>query len=75
MDNIFTLSELKPNTTPQFYRINQLVKMLSISKSTIWNWVGKDIFPQPYKLGENITAWRASDIHQWVESRSKLNQS
>lgn len=58
------------NSNKRFYRINQLSEMLSVSKSTIWNWVKKGSFPQAFKLAENTTAWRVEDIDEWIESRS-----
>lgn len=55
--------------TKRFYRINELAVMLSVSKSTIWNWVKKGSFPQAFKLAENTTAWRSVDIEKWIENR------
>jgi prophage regulatory protein len=66
--------EQSQNISSQFYRINQLTQMLSVSKSTIWYWVKKGAFPEPYSLGENVTGWRALDIQDWIESRSKFNK-
>lgn len=57
----------------RFYRINQLSEMLSVSKSTIWNWVRKGSFPQAIKLAENTTAWRSEDVDAWINSRN-MNQ-
>ena len=56
--------------TKRFYRINQLAEMLSVSKSTIWNWVKKGSFPPAFKLAENTTAWRCEDVEQWIQARS-----
>ena len=40
-----------------------------LSRSTLYDWMKKNRFPKPVKLGERIVAWRESDIDQWLESR------
>lgn len=50
-------------------RINQLLPFLPIAKSTVWQWVKIGKFPQPIKLSGNVTVWRNSDIHDWLEQQ------
>lgn len=61
--------EIKQNTSPIFYRLPQLKASLNVSGSSIWAWVKAGKFPKPVKLAENTTAWRATDIDEWVNSR------
>lgn len=70
MENIINTSL---GNTKRFYRINHLVEMLSVSKSTIWNWVKKGTFPSAFKLAENTTAWRFEDVEEWIKSRDMLS--
>ena len=58
----------------QFYRLSQLKKQLSVSRSSIWAWVKEGTFPKPIKLGKNCTAWNADDVHAWVQSRIDLSK-
>ena len=58
----------------QFYRLSQLKKQLSVSRSSIWAWVKEGSFPKPIKLGKNCTAWNAEDGHVWVQSRIDLSK-
>ena len=58
----------------QFYRLSQLKKQLSVSRSSIWAWVKNGSFPKPIKLGKNCTAWNADDVHAWVQSRIDLSK-
>ncbi|TFH09441.1 MAG: AlpA family phage regulatory protein [Nitrosomonadales bacterium] len=60
--------------TKQFYRLNELKLILGVSGSSIWAWVKKNKFPQPVKLSENTTAWHASDIEEWVQSRASSSK-
>ena len=58
----------------QFYRLSQLKKQLSVSRSSIWSWVKQGKFPKPIKLGKNCTAWNAEDVHVWIQSRIDLSK-
>lgn len=66
--------EIASVTSPQFYRITDLKSRLGISSSSIWAWVKKGTFPKPIKLGENITAWKASDVEAWAQARIEASQ-
>ena len=58
----------------QFYRLSQLKKQLSVSRSSIWAWVKEGTFPKPIKLGKNCTAWNSADIEKWIEERKSLSE-
>lgn len=60
--------------TPQFYRLPQLKARLGVSGSSIWAWVKKGTFPAPIKLSQNTTAWSATDIETWAQSRIDASQ-
>lgn len=49
-----------------FIRINQLIQKLPISKASIWRKVKQGTFPAPVKLSVGITAWRTTDIENWL---------
>ena len=53
----------------QFYRVNELTKILSVSRASIYNWLNKGTFPQPIKISDSVTVWRKSDIEDWISSR------
>ena len=60
----------QPITLPQdgMSRLSQLLPFLPIGKSTVWAWVRAGKFPQPIKLSDNVTVWRNSDIHDWLNN-------
>ena len=58
-----------------YVRLSTILKVLPISKSTWWAGVKSGIYPKSYKLGSNITAWRAEDIKALMESFSKTQNS
>lgn len=44
---------------------------IPVSKSTWWAGVKSGKYPQPVKLGERITAWRAEDIQALIDEGAK----
>lgn len=59
-----TESDLPP---PLFLRLPQVLAMVPVSDATLWRMVKAKKFPQPVKLGPNITAWRAEDVRAWAQ--------
>lgn len=53
--------------TTGFVRQPQLLAVIPISKATLWRRVKLQTFPRPVKLSERVTAWRAEDLHSWIE--------
>jgi predicted DNA-binding transcriptional regulator AlpA len=41
--------------------------LIPVGKSTWWNGVRSGRYPQPVKISERCTAWRASDIYALIE--------
>lgn len=58
-------------TIPQkgFLRLNQVLQLIPVSKSTWWSWVAAKKAPSPVKLGERCTVWYAQDISDFIESQ------
>lgn len=59
-----------------FLRLKQIIgdktspAIIPISKSSWWAGVKKGIYPQPIKLSERTTVWRAADIRRLIEKKS-----
>lgn len=54
-----------------FLRQAQVLAFVPISKSTLWRRVQARTFPEPVKLSERVTVWRAEDIRQWIELQAR----
>ncbi len=54
-----------------FVRLPQILLHIPVSRSTWWAGVKSKKFPQPVKLGENTTAWKAEDIHKLIADLAK----
>ncbi|MDE0653910.1 MAG: AlpA family transcriptional regulator [bacterium] len=55
--------------TPEIYRLPAVVSACGISRSTIYEMIGRGEFPRPVKLGARAVGWRRSDIEAWLTSR------
>ena len=66
-----------PATFPRdgYSRMQQLLPYLPIAKSTVEDWVKIGKFPKPIKLSATVTAWRNSDIHDWLDSLATGQQT
>ena len=53
-------------------RLNHILKIFPISRSTWWSGVKTGRFPKPIKISSNITAWRIEDINSLI---AELEQS
>lgn len=54
---------------PGFIRAPELAKELAIGESTLWRWSQKRKFPAPLRLSPRVTAWRVSDVNDWLDKK------
>ena len=54
-----------------FVRLPQVLSVFPVSRSTWWSGVKSGRYPAPVKLGPNITAWRAEDIHRLIAEHAQ----
>ena len=44
--------------------------MLPVSPATIWRWVREGKFPKPFKLGDSVTVWDATEVEAFIAQRA-----
>lgn len=55
--------------TNSYLRQAQLIpNLLPFSQATLWRKVKDGTFPAPVKLSIRITAWRKSDVDDWLDN-------
>jgi len=64
----------------QILRSKDLIKILKLSRSTIWRRVKIGNFPKPFVLGGNNSSnsavgWLAADIYSWIEKQKILTET
>lgn len=52
-----------------FIRAASVVKLIPVSKSTLYRWCAAGTFPAPVKLSDNVTAWPVEDVRAWMAQR------
>jgi len=55
----------------EVYRMRELIKLLKVSKETIYSWVRKNKFPKPMKLGPRTSAWLKQDVEKWLREKKE----
>ena len=50
-------------------KLKEVQKMTSLSRSSIYAYIDKGIFPTQVKLGARSVAWKNEEIIAWMESR------
>lgn len=58
-----------------YVRLNQILQIIPVGKSTWWAKVKQGVYPQPVKLGERTTAWKVEDIRKLIESINNAAES
>ena len=66
-------AQVPPLRLPEtgFLRQPQVLAFVPISKSTLWRRVQARTFPEPVKLSERVTVWRAEDIRRWITEQGR----
>ncbi len=65
------MSDLNPIFSKRLLRINQVLALVPIGKSSWWEGCRTGRYPKPVKLGPRTTVWRAEDIAAFIENLSK----
>lgn len=67
------MSLILPDTG--FVRLSQILDLIPVGRSSWWAGVKSGKYPQPVKLGENTTAWKAEDIHALIVKLSAESEA
>lgn len=56
-------------------RMSDLVHLLNISRSTIYNLLKEGAFPVPLKFGKRGIIWPASEIETWLAGKARASST
>ena len=56
-------------TDDSILRINEVMAMVGLRRTTIWSRVREGTFPAPVQLGGYRIGWRQSDVRRWINER------
>jgi prophage regulatory protein len=57
-----------------FVRLNQVLAVIPVCKSSWWNGVKSGRFPKPVKISARCVAWKVEDIHALIKLLSEQAQ-
>jgi prophage regulatory protein len=50
-------------------RRQQVIDLVGLSRSTIYSYMSKNLFPRPIKIGVRAVAWDAHLLAEWIANR------
>ncbi|MEI6729748.1 MAG: AlpA family transcriptional regulator [Pseudomonadota bacterium] len=53
-------------------KLPDVINLTALSRSSIYAFIQKGIFPKPIRLGERSVGWKSDEITTWIEQRSEL---
>jgi len=59
----------------RFVRLKDLQEFFGVWNTTIYRWIKKRGFPNPYKPGPNTSLWDMDEVEEWILSSRKLDSS
>ena len=63
------LSPLGGDMAVMFLRLQAVIHVTGLSRSTLYRLIADKRFPRPVRLGPRAVAWRRSDIDAWGKTR------
>ncbi|HCG9113757.1 helix-turn-helix transcriptional regulator [Vibrio parahaemolyticus] len=59
----------------RFLRLQDVMSLTGLGRSTIYKFMDEDIFPKTIQLGGRAVGWLESEIEEWMESRLALRDN
>lgn len=59
-----------PSVDP-FIRRPEVCRITSLPSSSLTDLISRGDFPRPFKLGERMSAWKLSEVREWMDSRTR----
>ena len=63
-----------PQRPPQILRLKEVMALVGLSRSAIYDMRGVAKFPKSVKIGARAVGWLADDIAAWIAQRADRNQ-
>ena len=63
-----------PADLPPLPRVSELLQLLPMEKSWLWQASRTGKFPRPIKLSERTTVWRREEVLEWLERKASVER-
>lgn len=57
-----------------FLRRPDVCQITTLPSSSLTDLIARGDFPKPYKLSKRMSAWRTSEVVEWMESRKHAGE-
>ena len=58
-------------TEQQFIRLGEVIRITSLSKTSIYRLISEGTFPKQIQVGKRSVVWVRSDINNWINQKLK----
>ena len=65
---------MKQDFSYKLLRLRDVIKMTSLTRTTIYNYMSEGKFPKNIHLGPKISVWIEREIQEWINSKILLNR-
>ena len=65
---------MKQDFSYKLLRLRDVIKMTSLTRTTIYNYIAEGKFPKNIHLGPKISVWIEREIQEWINSQILLNR-
>ena len=55
----------------RFIRASEVVRMIGVSRTTLWRLVRAGLFPQPVRITKRNTGYIFDDVESWIRDRAR----
>ena len=60
-----------PKPEGRIVRLKEVVRMVGLSRSTVYSYLSEGKFPKPRSLGPRSVGWLDTEIHDWIFGNGK----
>ena len=72
----FFSSTMKPTEfTKRFYRLKDVIRVTTLSRSTIYRYMYEGLFPKQIEIAPRIVVWLESDVQKWMSEKIEMHAS
>lgn len=76
MSDCTSPAKLESDDTPfhqplNILRLPAVMERTGLARSTIYQMLGRGLFPRPINLGERAVGWIASEVDEWLLARMR----
>ena len=65
---------MKQDFSNKLLRLRDVIKMTSLSRTTIYDYMAEGKVPKNIHLGPKISVWIEREIQEWINSQILLNR-